>query len=284
MRRAIMRALSKNHSERQESARQFYAELAGANPLTAERAMQGGSTGTAAMERAPEFAGGMNPTAGMPPAGYAPAPIAPPVHAAVAHAVLPPARGAGGGGKGLIIGLAAAGGVLLIAILIVVAISLKPEPEEPLTNPLTTSSGVATLAPQIEVPDAGAVVAANDLDAGTPVVENSTPRSTQKPTAQPKQKPKTETPQQQVPAVSGAAACDACLSAAQGGNIQAAAANFNRCDDPSKKQRCRNIAVGKAPGLVQAAAFNGNCGQARALNAAARAMGGRDMMPAGACK
>ncbi|HEY6557042.1 MAG TPA: protein kinase [Polyangiaceae bacterium] len=280
MRRAILRALSKNHNERQESARQFYAELAGANPLTAERAMQGGSTGTAAMERAPEFAGGVNPTAGMPPAGYAP----PPVHAAVAHAVPTPARPSGGGGKGLIIGLAAAGGVLLIAILIVVASSLKPEADEPLTNPLTSNSGVATIAPQVEVPDTGAVVAANDIDAGTPVAENSTPQPTQKPTVQPKQKPKTETPKQPVPAVAGAAACDACLSAAQGGNIQGAAANFNRCDDPSKKQRCRNIAVGKAPGLVQAAAFNGNCGQARALNAAARAMGGRDMMPAGACK
>jgi serine/threonine-protein kinase len=289
MRRAILRALSKNRDERQESAKQFYADLAGANPLTAERAMQAASTGTAAMERAPDFAAeparaGMNPTAGMPgPGGYAAPPVAPPVQGHVAHAVPTPARAKSGGGKGLVIGLAAAGGVLLIAIVIVLASSMKPEPDEPLTNPMTTSSGVATIAPQIDVPDTGVgSVATHDVDAGAVVAEKPRPDPTPTQTPQ-KQKPKTETPKP-VSTVTGAAACDACLSAAQSGNVQGAAAHLNRCDDPTKKQRCRNMAVGRAPGVIQAAAFNGNCAQARALNAAVRSMGGRDMMPAGACK
>ncbi|HMJ11580.1 MAG TPA: serine/threonine-protein kinase [Polyangiaceae bacterium] len=287
MRRAILRSLSKNRDDRQESARQFYADLAGGGQLTAEQgARAGGATGTAAMARAPDFSGepypgGVNPTAGMPsPNQYGPPPVAP-AHA-VAHAVPTPGRAKSGSGKGLVIGLAAAGAVLLIAIAIVVASSLKPEPEEALTNPLTTSSGVATIAPQIEVPEAGAV-AAPEIDAGTTAVENSVPKPTSSPKTQ--TKPRVETPPKTVPGPSGAAACDACVSAAQSGSIQAAAGHFSRCDDAGKKQRCRGIALGKAPGLVQAAAFNGQCGQARAINAAARAMGSRDLLGStGACK
>jgi hypothetical protein len=145
----------------------------------------------------------------------------------------------------IVIGLAAAGGVLLIAIVIVLASSMKPEVEEPLTNPLTTSSGVATIAPQIEVPDTGAgTVAPSAADAGTAVGENSTPQAKSTSTPQPKPKPRTDPPTPKpVSTVSGAAACDACLSAAPSGNVQGAAAPLGRCDDAAHKLRCRNTPV-----------------------------------------
>jgi serine/threonine-protein kinase len=292
MRRAILRALSKERGDRQESARAFFAELGEGN-LTAEQGARGAAgTGTAAMGRAPDFSaeafgGGVLPTAGMPgpapyaPAGHGPGPGA---HApVVAHAVPAPGRRSGGG-KGLIIGLAAAGGVLLVVIVIVLAASMKPEPEEALINPLTSSSAVATIAPQVDVPPETPVASTPSADAG---VDERSPATTQKPKPKPLPTPRVDPKPDPKPAPgpTGSAACEACIAAAQSGSLQAAAGHFNRCDDASKKQRCRALSVSKAPGLVRAAAFNGNCAQAKALAAAARAMGGGDLSSSmGSCK
>ena len=69
------------------------------------------------------------------------------------------------------------------------------------------------------------------------------------------------------------AACDACISAASGGNIGGAAAAYNRCPDAAKKSQCSGAAKTRAPAAAKTAARNGNCAQAKGIIAAAKAMG-----------
>jgi hypothetical protein len=199
----------------------------------------------------------------MAPAG-APLPVGAPVP--------PPPMGtrAKSGGKGLIVGLAALGAVLLVAIVVVAARSIKPDVSEdqPLTNPFTSAEAVATIAPQIE-PETTAPVAPE------PELPTATAERTPAPktTAGGSKKPATTTAPTGQKAPPSGAACDACVSAAQSGNIQGAAANFNRCDDAAKKSACKSQVTRNAPSAAQRAAFNGKCDQAKAIVAAAQAMG-----------
>jgi eukaryotic-like serine/threonine-protein kinase len=280
MRRAIMKALAKARDDRQATVREFFTELSDGGRMTIDapalslnKGVGGGGTGTAEMAIAPNFGDVSSPvppppaapavqhapppapTAGMGPIGTAPAVAAP--------LPMPPARAAAGGGKGMIVALLGVGGVLLIAIAVVVVRSMKPPSEETtLTNPFTSSSGVATIAPQV---DTGALPTTPSAPPPSSVATADTPpvKPTTNPT--PNTKPTSTAPDP--------GACDACIAAANGGNIQGAAAKYRQCNDPGKKARCSAAVRGKAPQAAQAAAYNGQCGKAKAIAAAASAMG-----------
>jgi eukaryotic-like serine/threonine-protein kinase len=260
MRAAILRALSKNRDERQASTKEFYEQLSGGGGITVEeQPVSLGSAGTAAMAAAPDFSAFSGQAA--PPA---------PMHHPGVHAGTPPAMAApvpppppakrGGSGKGLIIGLGAIGAVLLIGIVVVAAQQLKPEDDDqPLTSPFGTGSGATTLTPQIDTGSAPTASADPPPDAtGTAKPVDTTPKPTTTPTK---------------PAVDTAKACDNCISAASGGNIQGAASNYARCTDAAKKATCSAKASRSAPDAAAAAARNGNCAQAKAIIAAAQRMG-----------
>ena len=180
---------------------------------------------------------------------------------------MPPVRASGGGGgKGMIVALLGVGGLLLIAIAVVVVRSMKPATEETtLTNPFTSSSGVATIAPQVDTGALPTTAADSDdvrerRDGGHGGETQPQPQSESEP--EPHRQDDTRSQ-----------ACDACIAAANGGNIQGAAAKYRQCNDPGKKARCTAAVKGKAPQAAQAAAYNGQCGKAKAIGAAASAMG-----------
>src|SRR5262245_26017772 len=82
----------------------------------------------------------------------------------------------------------------------------------------------------------------------------------------------TQATPKQDPSVSGDA-CDACIAAATSGTIAAAANNAGKCTDAAKKAQCQGIVKKKAPDAAQTAAFNQQCGMAKAIVAAAESMG-----------
>jgi hypothetical protein len=55
--------------------------------------------------------------------------------------------------------------------------------------------------------------------------------------------------------------------------VSGAAANYRNCNDAGQKAQCSAAARNQAPGAAKTAAFNGNCSQAKAIVAAATAMG-----------
>jgi hypothetical protein len=68
-------------------------------------------------------------------------------------------------------------------------------------------------------------------------------------------------------------ACDACLNAVNAGNIVGAAGAVRECEDPEKKTACTKKVKATAPSVAKTAAFNNQCGAARAITAAAEGMG-----------
>lgn len=267
MRKAILRALSKNRDERHETAKDFYADLSHGGGITVaedppREKLQ--VQGTAAMAAAPDF--GAVAAAPISPPQHAMAPMAP-MAAPMAPVHVPPAptaaRGGGGGGKGLIFGLVGVGGLLLLAIVVVAVKSMKKDDggDQPLTNPFGSSSGATTVGP---------------VDTGTANTGGGEPTATGVPSTapQPSVKPTTTTTGTGgKPVIDPAKACDACIAAAQGGNIGGASAAYSKCTDAGKKSQCSGIARGKAPGAARAAALNGKCPQAKGTIAAAKSMG-----------
>jgi serine/threonine-protein kinase len=270
MRDAILKALHKNRDQRQASAREFFHELSEGARITVEQPSRHESTGTAQMAAAPNFvaaAGGV-PTPVNPMAATYPGPggATPPAMAANIYVPPPPVRSQGGGGKGLIFGLLGVGALLLIAIVVIVARSLKPdEDEQPLANPFNSAtSGTATLAPVEPEP--------------VPTVTAPVPSAETAPTASPppttgKTKPKPTASGEATTPKPSAEACEACIAAAQSGNITGAAANYKRCSDAAKQAQCKVQINRQAPGAAKTAAFNGHCGQAKAIVSAAEAVG-----------
>ncbi|MFO0569198.1 MAG: serine/threonine-protein kinase [Polyangiaceae bacterium] len=272
MRKAILRALSKNREERQATAKDFYAELSHGGGITVveeppREKLQ--VQGTAAMAAAPDFgafatpAPAHTPVPAPAPPVMQPAPMAPPM----AHVPPPPVanRGGGGGGKGLIIGLGGLGLFLLIAIAVVAVKSMKKDDggDQPLTNPFGTSTGATTVGPMDTGASGQGTTAPTDTGSAAPEPSTKpTTTATTKPTGTGTGTGKTDP-----------AACDACISAASGGNIGGAAAAYNRCPDAAKKSQCSGAAKTRAPAAAKTAARNGNCAQAKGIIAAAKAMG-----------
>jgi serine/threonine-protein kinase len=282
MRAAILRSLAKNRDERQSSVREFYEELAGERPGVAVAPQ--GSTGTAMMAAPPQFAGGLGSakTAAMPSGGGVGTGAA--VAAPVAPMIAPPKSG---GGKGLIIGLASVGGALLIGIVVVLTRNGSGSTEVPVaaTETAPTPAAPAKIAPVVDPTDTAPPPVAPPPEATPPQTPPATgkPPGT-KPAPAPSQKPADPTPVTPPPATTPPPPpkqpdppkgdpCQACLSAASSGNYSGAAAAYGRCSDAGQKSSCASIVRGSAPAAAKAAAFNGNCGQAKAIAAGAQVMG-----------
>ena len=290
MRKAILRALSKHKEDRQATAREFFAELSDGGRMTVEShsdSNPGAHTGTAAMAQVPDFSppapmmmgapmgmgGGGPPVAALPPS--------------------PMTSGRGnkdGGGKGLVIGLAAVGGILLITIGVLAARSMGGSKDEPTTLSLGDAAGAAGLpvgngaTTEIKPTDTAAtnpVVTTTPTTGTVPPVEpvktgtttTSPPVTTKPTTGTPTTPPPTTGTPTTTPPASNSAACDACIAAASQGNLSGAAGNFSRCTDAAKKAQCTTAAKGAAPGAAKSAALNGNCAAAKAIIAAASQLG-----------
>jgi serine/threonine-protein kinase len=280
MRKAILRALSKNKEDREPTAREYFSDLSDGGRMTVESHpdISGGHTGTAAMAQVPDFAAPVVP-AQINPQNYGP----PPVAAAAFPPPPPMTSGRGnkqGGGKGLIIGLAAVGGILLISIAVLAARSLggggKDDGGVIALNPTSTGTGISTGTGPTEIKPT-----IPTSQPTTPPSNATGAETTPQPTAsvQPVDTGKTATPNTggtkppPPPPPNPAAACDACISAANAGNVSGAASNFARCTDAAKKATCAQAARNKAPGAAKSAALNGNCGLAKAIIAGAQSMG-----------
>lgn len=280
MRKAILRALSKNKEDREPTAREYFSDLSDGGRMTVESHsdISGGHTGTAAMAQVPDFSTPVVPAQLNPQSNYGP----PPVAAAAFPPPAPMTSGRGGkqgGGKGLIIGLAAVGGILLISIAVLAARSLGggktddttviPINTTPSATTVSTGSGQTLIEP--------IATAQPNPPPSTPTGAETTPHPTA--SVQPVETGKPANPntgggtKQPPPPPNPAAACDACIAAASQGNVAAAAGNFARCTDAAKKTTCSQAARNKAPQAVKSAALNGNCAGAKAIIAAAQGMG-----------
>jgi len=275
MRQAILKSLSKEREQRQSSAREFFTEFSDGGRVTVDAAPPSPaahqSTGTAAMDvMPPAFSPGVAHAMPAPHAMGTPPGVPMPMPR-------PTARGGGGGGKGLVIGLSAVGGVLLLAIAVVAARSLKsgdddkppPIAENPPaastattpTNSGTTSIAPLETAPPTTVASVPPPVAEIDRTNKTQTGGTTGPKTTTGGT--------TTTP----PKPPAGGNCDACAGLAAAENIPGAVAAFNSCTDATKKQACSASIRRAAPNAAKHAALNGNCGQAKAIIAAASAAG-----------
>jgi predicted Ser/Thr protein kinase len=285
MRKAILRALSKDREQRQDTAKDFYAELShggGITVMDAGSREQVATQGTAAMAAAPDFAsfgGGAPPSGGAgaisapgpTPAPVSPAPMPAPVAPAQAYVPPPPAASSGssGGGKGLIIGLGALAMLIGIVIVVVAVKGMKKDDggDQPLTNPFESSSGTTTIAPI----DTGTGTTPDTSATGGTEPTAPTSTTTSKPTTTTTAKPTSTGTGTKPP--TNSAACDQCISLAESGAIQAAAGAYSRCSDAAKKAQCSMRARRTSQNAVNSAALNGNCAQAKAIAAAAAGMG-----------
>jgi serine/threonine-protein kinase len=289
LRQAIMKSLAKNREERQSSAREFFTELSDGGRVTVDAAAPV-ATGTAAMDRMPDF--------GAPVAtGVAGQTIVGPVGGGMAPGPVgalpaPPAarRGGGGGGKGLLLGLGALGVVLLAAMAVVAARSMKTEEEPVLTSPFQPGSAgsVTTIAPlDVSAPAPTAAIPPLVTEPTRPATTTpTTPRTGQPKTPStgaggsvagagtpttPTTTPTTPTPTTPKPP-SGGGACDSCAALVSAGSWRAAAAAYQSCEGDAKTACSRSIRR-SAREAAKAAAFNGDCGTAGAIIAAATAAG-----------
>jgi hypothetical protein len=265
MRRAILRALSKDREQRPASARDFFSELSDGGRMTVEQPKDAGRTGTAAMDQAPDL---MVAPVQVAAAAYAPPHQRVGTGPAVAVPAPPPAtRGKQGGGKGLVLGLGGAGGILLIAIAIVAVKSMKPEDDVPVENPLGTPgpSGPTSIAPQVS--------AAPEVPAATDTAE-APPEPTVTQAKVPPKQPTQSTGSGGKPAAPASGdPCDACIAAAESGNMSGASSKLSQCSDAKKQAQCKLAARRGAQSAVKAAAMTGNCSQANSIISAAAALG-----------
>jgi hypothetical protein len=278
MRRAILRGLSKDPAERQPTAKEFYSQLSSGDGIAPTEAAShsSASTGTAAMAMAPDFAATVAAAAVPgPPGAPVQAGFSPQVPAAP-YPVPRTSPRAGGGGKGLIVGLAGLGAVLLVAIGVAAVVTLRPtsDDSDPLVNPFQSVSA----APSVLVPQTETVVSAIGSTAPLPeMVQTKAPPRTVPTSTRRKEptatggKPSGASPAQS----SGPAgdACAQCIAAARAGNVAGAVGPYGKCTDSAQKERCSRHARATAPQLARAAAFNGQCAQAKAIIAAASNMG-----------
>ncbi len=279
MRQAIMKSLAKDRDKRQGSAREFFSELSEGGRVTVDAAPPVGahvSTGTAAMEQVPNFAGAAAPAAPPYAAHAAPAALAMGTpHGMAAPAPMRTAPGRSGGGKGLVIGLGAIGGVLLLAIAVVAARSLRQNDDEPLpttpsTAPAATGGDVTKIAPVETAPPTPTSAPEEASAAPSPATPDTPAQPASKPPAQTASKPSTPaTPA----APAGGSGCDSCVQLATRENISGAIAALRSCTDEAKKQACTAQIKRLAPQAAKHAALNGNCSQAQAIVAAAGQVG-----------
>jgi eukaryotic-like serine/threonine-protein kinase len=320
IRRAILKALNKDRTQRQDSARQFFSELSDgarmtieAKPIAATAPPVVAYQATAAMPAAPQGYGAgataLQPQVAM-PMGQSPmgAPVTAPAVVAAALPAAPvaaPRRG-GGSNKGLIFGLGGLGVVLVIAIVIVAVRSNKHDDTGPITAPLggMSAATAAVVTSEIPIADSAAPVAVaaaepNKVPAAGHVAGHAAkPTSSAAPGAHPaasgaaasppgaappaagKPPAAGATPAGATPAASPAAApasgsdgCAQCVAAANAGNISGAQSAIAKCSDAAQKSNCIMAVKRNAAKAAKAAAASGQCPTAKAIIAAANAMG-----------
>ncbi|MGC4068242.1 MAG: protein kinase [Polyangiaceae bacterium] len=305
LRQAILRSLSKERTQRQDSARQFFEELSGGARMTIEASAVGSNPGAAAMgyqatAAMPAVPGQAGPAA---PGGYAPTALQPQVAApaarvhtpvntpgAVAAVPIPPPKKSSGSGKGLVVGLGGLGLVLVVAIVIVIVRSNQPDDVGPLTAP----TGAAALTPAVvtgEAQPSESPVAANNPEPAHAPAGNVKPASGSKPgsgatagkggapsaaggaPASGTQPASTQPASTQPTGGGSSAACTQCVTQASSGNIPGALASYRSCSDAGEKAKCASAARAPAMKAARAAAQGGQCDQARAIVSAAQQMG-----------
>ena len=272
MRKAILRALSKNKEDREPTAREYFTELSDGGRVTVE-SHPDVSGATAAMAQVPDFSPPVAPMMMNPPvmAGTSPVHFPPP----------PTTSGRGnksGGGKGLVIGLGAVAAVLLVSIAVLAARSLGEKKNDTELIPITSGASGSGSGSGVGPSSGGPITSIEPLPLPTPtpppVVASGAPTSDPVAPVEPSKTAPPNTGGSKPPPaapVSGAKACDACI--ANAGNPLAAAANFTRCDDGGKKAACAQAVRNKAPEAARSAALNGNCQVAKSIIAAAQGMG-----------
>ena len=274
MKQAILRALAKDRGDRQPDVRRFYEDLA-----------SGGGAAAAPPMAVAHPAGGAGGTAAMPAMGVPVAVASNPAFTpqAVAHATPggqafpapPPAPSAPrGGGKGLIIGLAAAAGVLGIAVVVIVAREMKPKEDIAVTSPITTATVAPTVAPVPEKPPEPPPTNPttkddkDDVPTAGKAGGAGTTTTTKKPTPPPASSPATPPP----PALTGDAAGAEAQRLADNGDAGGAARVFGGCSGagaPAAKTAIQRA----APDAVRRRIFNGDCAGARSLLATLNGIG-----------
>jgi serine/threonine-protein kinase len=302
LRQAILRSLAKEREQRQSSAREFFSELSDGSRITVDSPPPAGAlkSGTVGMDALPDFGNARLPVTpvnvpamrtptvqgGGTPAGMA-MPAPPNVPVVPNYSANRPKQG---GGKGMIVGLGGVGAVLLIAIVVVAARSLKNGDDEPITIPTSTpgtasptgpveikptETAPTTLAPPPQVPGQPANTPSGGRAATNPN-PNPNPGSTPRPPQQGSSQQGSAQPSQPGPAQPsqpGGGSCDACMAAANSGNIGAAVAAANSCGDAGKKAACVSTIKRSGGAAARAAARNGQCGPARTIVAAAAKVG-----------
>jgi hypothetical protein len=216
--------------------------------------------------------------------GFAPQPVAHATPGGQAFAA-PPApvpAAARGGGKGLIIGLAATAGVLGIAALVIMAREMRPKEDIAVTSPITTATTAApTVVPlppekPVEPPPS------KDKDKDDKDDKDDVPTagkaggaanaSTKKPATPPASSPATPPP----PAITGDAACAEAKRVAENGDAAGAARVFGGCSNggsPAAVSAAKRAIERAAPEAVRRRIFNGDCAGARTLLATLNGIG-----------
>jgi serine/threonine-protein kinase len=266
MRQAILRSLAKDKNDRQSDVRHFYEDLASggaaatAPPIAAAHPAAGGT----AVMPATAAPGGSGSHAGL-----APHPVAHATPGGQAFPAPPPSPSVSqkGGGKGLIIGLAATAGLLGVVGIVIVAKQMRPKEDIPVLGPATTTT--ATVPPTaVPIPtDKPAEPPNKDNDKNDkddplgPGKAGATGAGTKKGTTPPPvSSPATPPP----PALTGDAACAEAKRLAENGDAGGAARVFANCSGPGAGP-AKSAITKAAPDAVRRRIFNGDCKGAKAL-------------------
>jgi eukaryotic-like serine/threonine-protein kinase len=358
LRRTVLKALSKEPTERQNSAGQFYTEfVASVGNMTsiAPKAPAPVINKTEAMPQPTPLA--MAPTEGMPVATPAATPATPTAVPAVPSppVALPPAppRERATQNNRLIFGLS---GVLVALAITMGVVALNGRGSSSDAPPLQVTPAATGTAPTAEAPPSEAAAPSEpepdpepEQPAAAPPVERPKPTATTKPASSkpapqpstgstakpapsatpaaapaqpttpapsttpaptppaasqplptpgpaaptapaptPKPPPSQSQPTQPAPSAPATAnACRDCSRAASSRDFAGASRAYAQCQDASARQACSNRVAQLAPKAAESAAFNQRCDEARAIMAAASAMGvseGRMAKARSACK
>jgi eukaryotic-like serine/threonine-protein kinase len=156
--------------------------------------------------------------------------------------------------------------------------SAKPAPSAPSSRPSQPTGSTPSPAPSsTPAPTAPAQTPAQPTPApAAPTTQPTAPTAPSTPTPKPPSQPTPPVAQPNpAPAPSAPAAdgCAVCAKAAANRDIVGAGQAYAQCSNPAGRQQCTQRVAQVAPKLAETAAFNQQCGQARAIIAAASQMG-----------
>ena len=301
MSQAIMRALSKEPSQRQATAGEFFAELSAGQRQSGETLGNVGQApsfqATAAMPEMPNFpAAAPGPGLAAHPATQANPMMSPAAMASPAAAVpiIAAPKSRGGSKKGLALGLSGAGLAAVAVIVVMLVRSNKPTddpgalaavaggasasaapatlsaeiPQDPATQVTGQKpSEIPTLPPNPQHKPTGKATSTHTGTATTTpsqVTPNPTPPT-------PSTAPVQPTPAQ--PPANTDATCNACIAAASRGDIAGAAQSYKGCSNPTLKESCKSSINSGARSAASAAFRSKDCAKLQQLKSALDAAG-----------